>query len=127
MIHQPYPRSRSVRWLASGDQRRLTGSGSASEAWPRDAAMRYTNTPLRYFTWSLEVTSGYFLVRTRVYLESAVFLALHDVKYDGRDDVESLAVPDLVVPASVGEQDALQHGTVVLVVLATERTAARSM
>jgi len=73
------------------------------------------------------VTSGDFLVRTRVYLESAVFLALHDVKYDGRDDVESLAVPDLVVPASVGEQDALQHGTVVLVVLATERTAARSM
>jgi len=54
----PYPCTHSVRWmpgwwLASGDQRRLTGSGSA---WGVFATMRYTNPQftllylLNYFT-----------------------------------------------------------------------------
>jgi len=62
-----------------------------------------------------------------LYLESAVFLALHDVEYDGGDDVETLTVADLVVPARVRQQDALQHGSVVIVVLATECNTACPM
>jgi len=54
MIHQPVSvvsQCGTGAWLnelASGDQRRLTGSGSTSEAF--FAMMRCTYPPLRYFT-----------------------------------------------------------------------------
>ena len=52
-------------------------------------------------------------------------MSLHDVKYDGGDDVESLTVADLVVPAGVGQQHALQNCTIIVVVFAAESAASR--
>ncbi len=54
------------------------------------------------------------------HLESVVLLPVRHVQDERRDDVEALAVPDLFVPARVGEQHSLQYGPVLVVILPAE-------
>lgn len=51
-------------------------------------------------------------------------MAFHHSQNQSGQDVEALAVPDLLVPSGVGQQDPLQHNPVLLSLLATVRAAA---
>ena len=64
-------------------------------------------------------------IRRHTNLQGVVLPLVHDVQDESGQHVEALTVADLLVPARVREQHALQHGPLLVIVRTTEAATTR--